>query len=98
MLTRSPARVLALDLSPAQLACVELRVAAYRRLEHGELLELIGSTPSRRRRELYARCRPILSGAARAFWDGQPAEVAAGVGGAGKFERYFGLFRRYVLP
>src|SRR5437870_3809447 len=98
LLTRSPARVIALDLSPAQLACVELRVAAYRALEHTEVLELIGSTPSRRRRELYGRCRPLLGAAARAFWDVRPTDVSAGVGGAGKFERYFGLFRRYVLP
>ena len=41
LLSRGPARVVALDLSPAQLACVELRVAAYRELQHGELLELI---------------------------------------------------------
>ena len=98
LLTKNPAKVIALDLSPAQLACVELRVAAYRTLGHAELLELIGSIPSQRRPELYARCRPRLGDAARAFWDGQPAEVAAGVGGAGKFERYFGIFRSYILP
>lgn len=98
LLTRQPGRVIALDLSPAQLACVELRVAAYRVLEHAELLELIGSTPSRRRRQLYGRCRPLLGPAARAFWDARPAEVLAGVGSAGKFERYFALFRRFVLP
>jgi S-adenosylmethionine-diacylglycerol 3-amino-3-carboxypropyl transferase len=98
LLTRSPALVLALDLSPAQLACVELRVAAYRALEHAELLELIGSTPSRRRGDLYRRCRPLLSAEARDFWDGRREAVSAGVGSAGKFERYFGLFRRYVLP
>src|SRR5579862_4316117 len=98
LLTRHPSRVIALDLSPAQLACVELRVAAYRTLQHPELLELIGSRASRRRLELYVRCRPLLGDAARAFWDGQAKEVKAGVGGAGKFERYFGLFRRYALP
>src|SRR5271170_3564698 len=54
LLTRQPAKVIALDLSLAQLACVELRVAAYRTLEHAELLELVGSTvaPGWRRREL----------------------------------------------
>src|SRR5690242_17469125 len=98
MLSRAPSRLVALDLSPAQLACVALRVAAYRELSHPELLELIGSRPSRRRPELYRRCRPLLDAAARAFWDAHPAEVAAGVGGAGKFERYFALFRRRVLP
>src|SRR6476646_10848895 len=41
LLTRGPARVVALDLSPAQLACLELRVSVYRELSHPELLELI---------------------------------------------------------
>src|SRR5207302_3741593 len=97
-LTRGPARVIALDLSPAQLACLELRVAAYRELRHAELLELVGSTPSTRRGDLYRRCRPLLAGPARDFWDARPREVGAGIGGAGKFERYFALFRRRVLP
>src|SRR3954452_24554212 len=43
MLAKNPHRVGAIDLSLAQLACLELRVAAYRHLEHPELLELIGS-------------------------------------------------------
>lgn len=43
MLSRSPKRVIAVDLSPAQIACLELRVAAYRELTHPELLVLIGS-------------------------------------------------------
>src|SRR5437660_11583755 len=52
LLTRSPARVIALDLSSAQLACLELPIAAFRELSHPELLELIGSTPRARRCEL----------------------------------------------
>jgi S-adenosylmethionine-diacylglycerol 3-amino-3-carboxypropyl transferase len=98
MLSRGPERVIALDLSPAQLACVELRAAAYRELNHPELLELVGSTPSDRRETLYRRCRPQLSGAVRDFWDAHPAEVAGGIGGAGKFESYFALFRNRILP
>jgi S-adenosylmethionine-diacylglycerol 3-amino-3-carboxypropyl transferase len=98
LLTRDPARVVALDLSPAQLACLELRVAAYRELEHKDLLALVGSRPSVRRPVLYAKCRPRLSPTARGFWDGHPDAIAAGVGGAGKFERYFETFRRRVLP
>jgi S-adenosylmethionine-diacylglycerol 3-amino-3-carboxypropyl transferase len=98
LLSRAGVRVVAVDLNPAQLACLELRVAAYRELEHAELLELIGSRPGYRRAALYARCRKLLSPAAAGFWDGHPEEIAKGVGGAGKFERYFGLFRKRILP
>lgn len=98
LLSRGAGRVIAVDLNPAQLAALELRVAAYRELGHGELLELVGSRPSRRRAELYRRCRPLLSPEARRFWDARAADVEGGIGGAGKFERYFRLFRERVLP
>lgn len=100
LLARGAERVTALDLNPAQLACVELRAAAYRELAHPELLELIGSVaaPALRRRTHYQRCRPLLEEKARAFWDARRADVEGGIGGAGKFERYFASFRDWVLP
>lgn len=98
MLTRDPARVIALDLNPAQLACLALRVAAYRELTHAELLELIGSRPSTRREAIYARCRSALAADVRTFWDARSAEIAAGIGSAGKMERYFEFFRTKLLP
>ncbi len=98
MVSKGPARVIAIDLNPAQLACLELRVAAYRTLSHPELLELIGSTPGQDRAELYRRCRAQLSPPVRDFWDARPQAIAAGIGGIGKFERYFSIFRRRVLP
>ena len=98
LLARNPARVVAVDMNPSQLACLELRVAAYRELDHAGLLELMGSRASTRRRDLYARCRPALAPAARAFWDAHGADLDRGIGGAGKFERYFQTFRERVLP
>lgn len=98
MLGAGAARVIAVDLNPAQLACLALRVAAYQELEHEELLELLGSRPSQRREELYQRCRGRLDAEVRAFWDGQRGALARGFGGAGKFERYFECFRQWVLP
>ena len=98
MLTKNPARVIALDLSFAQLACLELRVAAYRMLCYEELLELIGSHPSRRRQELYERCRDLLLPPVRDFWDEHQAAIRAGIAGAGRFEHYFALFRERILP
>lgn len=98
LLSFAPVKVVAVDLNPSQLACVELRVAAYRALEHSELLELIGSRPSRRRSALYQRCRKLLSSTTAAFWDAHAIEIENGIGDAGKFERYFKLFRTRVLP
>ncbi|HCE67993.1 MAG: S-adenosylmethionine--diacylglycerol 3-amino-3-carboxypropyl transferase [Geobacteraceae bacterium GWC2_55_20] len=98
MLALGAGRVVALDLNSAQLACLELRVAAYRELSHPELLELIGSRPSTRRDELYRRCRSLLGTDTRAFWDARSDAVENGIGGGGKFERYFALFRQKFMP
>jgi S-adenosylmethionine-diacylglycerol 3-amino-3-carboxypropyl transferase len=98
MLIADPARVIALDLSDAQLACTALRIAAYRTLDHGAFLELLGARASQRRGALYARCRAILDEPARAFWDARPGDVARGIAGCGKFERYLELFRTRLLP
>ncbi|MBS1810588.1 MAG: DUF3419 family protein [Acidobacteria bacterium] len=98
MLSRAPEQVIAIDLSSAQLACLELRVAAYRALEYHELLELVGSRDSTRREQLFRRCRPLLRSEARAFWEAHPNDIANGIGGAGKFEQYFALFRHRILP
>lgn len=97
LLTKSPARVVAIDLSPSQLACLELRVAAYRRLAHAELLELMGARPSRRRRELYARLAPELGPVSRRIWDAQGSRIEQGIGAVGRFEHYLDLIRRFTV-
>ena len=98
LLARAPEYVLAVDLSPAQLACLELRVAAYRSLQHHELLQLIGSVASPDRARLYRQCRQYLSAAAVSFWDERSALIEQGIGAIGKFENYFRIFRTRVLP
>ena len=73
LLSCKPARVIAVDMNPAQLACLALRVAAYRVLSHEELLQLIGSRECGDREALYRRCRGVLEAEARDFWDARPA-------------------------
>ncbi len=92
-------RVIAVDLSAAQLACVRLRIEAYRSMNHAELLELIGSRRSARRAALLDRVGRGLPEPDQAFWKARSDQVVRhGAGGVGKFERYFRLFRRFVLP
>lgn len=99
MLAKKPTKVIALDLNPAQLFCLELRVAAYKSLEHKEFLELMGSRPSDNRRRYYQKCRKLLSEETRLFWDNKQEEIEKyGMGGVGKFERYFRIFKTWILP
>jgi S-adenosylmethionine-diacylglycerol 3-amino-3-carboxypropyl transferase len=99
MLLCDPAEVTAVDLSAAQVACVRLRIAAWPLLGHQELIELLGFRPSDRRGALFDHvldaCDPVTAG----FWAPLRDQVIAkGAGAIGKFERYFHIFRRYLLP
>lgn len=98
ILSKDPSLVLAVDINPVQLACVEIRKEAFKYLSYGELLEFMGVSPSGDRKAYYLHIRSGLSDEARLFWDRHPDLIRAGVIHAGKFEKYFSLFRRFVLP
>lgn len=99
MLMLDPERVVVLDLSQAQIECLNLRIAAYRNLEHREFIELMGSRASTRRAEFLAKALESSSEATRDFWHARQSDVVAyGAGGCGKFERYFRLFKNRILP
>lgn len=98
LLAAGAAAVTAVEMNAAQIACIELRRAAYATLDHAEMLELLGSRPSARRRRIYQACRHSLPREVREFWDSRPGAVERGIGSAGKFEHYFALFRKRVLP
>lgn len=99
MLTLDPTKVVVVDLSPAQIACLRARMAAYRVLTHAEFLRLLGARPAADRGALLDRVTAALSDDDRAFWQARRADVIAfGLGGVGKFENYFRLFRAKLLP
>lgn len=98
LLLSEPRSLVALDFNLSQCCLLELKMAALRALAYPELLELLGVRASRRRPELFAKVRPELSEQAQRFWDGRGAVLARGVIHAGRFERYFAVFRRAVLP
>ena len=92
------AEVVAVDLSPAQLACVELRRAAFARLAHDELLRFLGVTSDPGRAATWATLRGDLPADSAAFWDAHPEWIERGIVHVGKFEHYFELFRTRVIP
>lgn len=98
LLAAGAASVTAVEMNPAQIACIELRKAAYLTLDHHAFLELLGSRPSSNRARHYQSCRHLLPPEAQALWDAKTPEITSGMASAGKFERYFTKFRNLVLP
>lgn len=98
LLARGAAHVTVVEMNPAQVACIDLRRAAYLHLDHAEFLQLLGVRPHPRRWELFERCLPGLREATRDYWTYHRALLAHGLVHAGKFEHYFRLFRTRILP
>jgi S-adenosylmethionine-diacylglycerol 3-amino-3-carboxypropyl transferase len=99
-LLADPARIFAVDLNPTQNWLLELKMAGFRRLQHDELLELVGVRPPVRAVALYRQLRGDMSGSARRYWDEHQEWLAQGLLLAGGFERYFAMLRgalRYVV-
>jgi len=95
-LADNPDRVMAVDLNASQNHLAELKKAAFRDLDRGELLELMGVRDSSRRRDMYQALRASLSGPALAWWDGQPRKIEQGLIHCGRYERYLGLLRTWT--
>jgi S-adenosylmethionine-diacylglycerol 3-amino-3-carboxypropyl transferase len=88
--------IVAVDVNPAQLHLVELRLRALEHLSLPEQLELMGAAPSgrsERRQALYARLRAHLSPACRQHWDERASEIGYGAGRVGRFEELFRILR-----
>lgn len=100
LLTCDPELVVAVDLNPSQLALVELKRSAFRRLAYEETLGFLGfaTQGTKNRLEIYRSLREELSAGAREFWEANGELLERGVISVGKFERYFSIFRKNILP
>jgi S-adenosylmethionine-diacylglycerol 3-amino-3-carboxypropyl transferase len=110
LLNEDPALVVAADLNPTQLYLIELKRAVILRLPYAQALTFLGFdkrdiqkrdallTTQTFRLQVFADIKADLGEAARHYWETHTEDVKKGVIHAGKFERYFRLFARWVLP
>jgi len=90
--------VVAIDVNPAQIYLVELKVAAFRRLEYREIVGAM----TRDARPFYGPLRADLSEDARNYFDTRPRRLARGLQNAGKIDdsirRLMRVFHIFVHP
>jgi S-adenosylmethionine-diacylglycerol 3-amino-3-carboxypropyl transferase len=105
LLLDDPGEVVAVDLSPTQLALCELKVAALRHLDHATRCRFLGydqrgdDVGARAfRLATWARLRRDVDVATRAVWDARADDIAGGVVHRGRLERWFRRFSHGVLP
>ena len=96
LLLDDPARVVAVDVNPAQTALTELKLAALRELGD-RAAAFVGAQPNAHRLADFARLRAHLSGPAAEFWAARTRLIERGVIHAGRFERHVAAARRLIL-
>jgi len=97
-LSKKPLQIVAVDKNPAQIACLDLRRAAFQRLSYERVLEFLGVTHARDRFRTYYQLRDLLSDESARFWDTHHEALCTGIIHAGTTEKYFHRFRKAILP
>ncbi len=98
LLLDNPRSVIAIDQNPAQIYLVELKMAAIKYLDYEQFIRFLGVRSEKNRWDIYNKLRPQLSDNAADYWDRNKKNINRGIIHIGKFENYFGLFYRFILP
>ncbi|HWC45615.1 MAG TPA: DUF3419 family protein, partial [Casimicrobiaceae bacterium] len=96
LVAASAGQVTAVDVNRTQNHIIELKLAAVAALSRDETLAFLGATdaPTRNRLETFLTLRPLLTTAARTYWDAHLPLVDAGILGAGVTERFIRMLVR----
>ena len=94
-----PRRIVALDLSPAQICLLKLKISAIGLLDYDDFICLIGLSDStgERRLEQYLRVKTNLDERTQQFWDARADVIQSGISSAGRLDLYFKKFREEKL-
>jgi S-adenosylmethionine-diacylglycerol 3-amino-3-carboxypropyl transferase len=97
MLAFRPYLVVAVDFNIAQIALVELKKKCIEYLDYEEALEFLGIKISKNRDQIFQKLKDHLSPASISFFLKNYNLILNGVIHSGKFEKYFNIFRKYIL-
>jgi S-adenosylmethionine-diacylglycerol 3-amino-3-carboxypropyl transferase len=98
LLTTQPDLVVAVDVNKIQLYLIELKRVCIEHLEYENLLEFLGFKPSTNREETFNQLKGYLALDVKSYWESNMDQISAGIISQGKFEKYFQLFSRKILP
>ena len=98
ILAKNPKKVYAIDLNINQIMCTEFKIVCYKYLEYDECMQIIGVFETNNRIELYNKIKDYLSDSTKSYFDNNLQVIEKGIINTGKFENYFHIFRKKILP
>jgi S-adenosylmethionine-diacylglycerol 3-amino-3-carboxypropyl transferase len=98
MLVYDPELVVAVDINSVQLNLIELKKAAMKVLDHEAFLRFMGFSNCTTRWHLFLKVKEAMTPEMADFWTDRKSEIENGIIYQGKFEKYFILFHKKILP
>lgn len=98
MLVKNPKFIVAADISIPQISLCDLKKNAIKFLDYDSFLSLLGFSPSENRVEIYKSIEEKLSLESRYYFQNNMSLIERGIIHQGKFEKYFQIFAKYIMP
>jgi len=98
LLATSAEKVFAFDFNKTQLYCTELKIAAIKMLSLKGVRQFLGVDSCSDRKLIYQSLRSSMSDEAVKYFDENLGLIEKGIIHCGKFEKYFHIFRKKVIP
>ena len=92
LLLENPAKIFAVDINPSQSYLLELKRAAIRHLNYGDLRAFLGVDPANNRLTTFAQLQSDLSEPARIYWTAKSIAIEHGVIHQGRYESFIQKF------
>ena len=96
LLAREPRLLHAVDLNPAQIHLLLLKLTATRRLQGDQAAEFLGAADGDRRLETFESIAGYMPSETADFWRKRSRAIRRGVISQGKIERYFAVLRWFL--
>jgi len=98
LLTKDPAKVVAVDLNRVQLYLVELKKAAFKSFTYTEFIQFLGFSECENRLSLFNKLGYNLEINSKTYWEQHLDEIEKGIIYQAKFEKYFLYFSKKIVP
>lgn len=97
MLTKNPKEIVAFDINETQLNLLNLKIAAFKKLKYEEILILLGIKKGDSLK-LFKKLERTLDKDTYNYFIQNKRILKKGIINSGKFEKYFQLFRKIIIP
>lgn len=98
MLINNPKKIVAFDINETQIHLFNLKKAGFKNFDYKNLLALLGIYDTSKSYELFLKLKDKMDEDSFNYFAEHPELIKKGVVNVGKFEGYFQMFKKYIVP